>query len=390
MSIDRSKVEALIKEALNPTIIQDVAEGSTALSLMRRLPNMTSNQTRMPVLDMLPLAYWVNGDTGYKNYTNMGWENVYIDAEELAVIVPIPEAVLADADYDIMEEVKPRVQEAMNLRIDNAILFGQGKPRSWQGDIVTLARNAGNVVQGEPTFDNLMGDNGLISLIEQSGKIPNGYIADIRTRGKLRGIKNDNGDPIYRDGMTGSTTYTLDGAPITFPQNGSFDALQATMIGGAFDQAVYAIRQDVTYKILTEAVIQDPATREIVFNLAQQDMIALRVVMRLGWAVPNPVTALNPDRLNVPFAVLVPETVAPLKKLTFTALDGEDPVQGAVIEVGGMRAKTDASGEAEINVQSGQYRAIVKHKDYFTQELNFAINADMAHTFNLVSKSVQE
>ena len=55
-------------------------------------------------------------------------------------------------------------------------------------------------------------------------------------------------------------------------------------------------------------MIQDPQTKEIVYNLAQQDMIALRVVFRMGWAVPNPATRLNEDRTGCAFAYLEPGT----------------------------------------------------------------------------------
>ena len=41
------------------------------------------------------------------------------------------------------------------------------------------------------------------------------------------------------------------------------------------------------------------------YNLAQQDMIALRVVMRMGWALPNPSTRMNPDGSKVPFSYIV-------------------------------------------------------------------------------------
>ena len=77
------------------------------------------------------------------------------------------------------------------------------------------------------------------------------------------------------------------------------------MISGDFSQLVYSIRQDVTYKVLTEATIVDPATKEVVYALAQQDMVALRIVMRLGWEVPNPVNAIKPTEAErFPFAVL--------------------------------------------------------------------------------------
>lgn len=111
--IDRSRAEALIREQVVSTIFQDAPKQSVVMQLGRKLPNMTSKQTRIPVLSMLPLAYWVNGDTGYKQTSRQAWENVYLTAGELAVIVPIPEAVLADAEFDILGEVTPRVNEAI-------------------------------------------------------------------------------------------------------------------------------------------------------------------------------------------------------------------------------------------------------------------------------------
>lgn len=76
---------------------------------------------------------------------------------------------------------------------------------------------------------------------------------------------------------------------------------------GDMSQAVYSIRQDLTVKLLDQAVIQDPEGN-IVYNLAQQDMVALRFVMRLGWELPNPINALSPnEETRFPFAVYVPE-----------------------------------------------------------------------------------
>jgi hypothetical protein len=53
-------------------------------------------------------------------------------------------------------------------------------------------------------------------------------------------------------------------------------------------------------------VIQD-GTGAIVYNLAQQDMVALRAVMRLGWQVPNPITRLQTTTADrYPIAVYLP------------------------------------------------------------------------------------
>ena len=306
--IDRTGAEALISEQVSKEIIQGAVENSTILRMGRKLPNMTSNKTRMPVLDLLPLAYWVDGDSGFKQTSEMAWKNKYINAEELAVIIPIPEAVLDDADYDIWGEVKPRAVEAIGKKIDGAVLFGTDKPTSWRSDIVSSATSAGNVVtfkSGDSLYDKIMSEDGVIAKVEESGFFVSGHMADITMRAKLRGLKDSTGDPIFKQNMQGATNYALDGSPIDFPRNGAFDKTKALLISGDYSQLVYSVRQDVTYKILTEATIIDPSTKAVVYALAQQDMVALRIVMRLGWEVPNPINSLKPtEAQRFPFAVL--------------------------------------------------------------------------------------
>lgn len=366
-AILRSKAEALIKEQITNTIMQDTPKNSIVMQLGKRLPNMTSQQTRVPVLSMLPMAYWVNGDTGYKQTSQQAWENVYIDAGELAVIVPIPEAVVNDASFDIVGEVIPRVQEEIGAKVDQAILFGINRPSNWQSDIFTMARQAGNNVTGGITYDTLLGTDGLFSKVEQAGYAVDGVIAAMTGRAAMRGIKDDAGRPIFVTDMQGATRYALDGAPMYFPENGSFDASVAQMIAGNWGQLVYSIRQDIQTKILTEAVIQNPATKEIAYNLAQQDMIALRVTFRMGWALPNPATRLNPDRANVPFAYIEAGTPVTDYAATFTVQDNESSaVKGATVNVNGAILKTNESGKAVFHLRNGVYPYNVKASGYRT------------------------
>lgn len=266
---------------------------------------MTSNRTVMPVLDMLPVAYFVNGDTGTKQTSKMAWDKKKIYAEEIAVIVPVPEAVVDDADYDIWGEVRPRLVEAFGQKIDGAILFGVDKPAQWRDDVVTTATTAGKTVTATTDlYTDIMGEDGVIAMIEQSGFFPTGHMADISMRAKLRGLKDEVGNPIFKSDMQSGTNYSLDGNRMMFPRNGAFDPGKALMISGDFSQLVYAIRQDITFKIFTEGVIQDPSTGEIQYNLMQNDMVALRAVMRLGWEIPNPIHAMAKDKTKrCPFAV---------------------------------------------------------------------------------------
>lgn len=302
--IARTGAEALIRDQLINTIQQDVPKSSIVMQLATRLANMTSNQTKIPVLSMLPLAYWVNGDTGMKQTSKQEWKNVTMTAAELAVIVPIPEAVLADSSFDIMGEVQPRVREAMAAKVDSAILFGNDKPTEWTTDILTQA--AANKVVAPIDYAKLLGDGGMFAKVEEGGFGVDAVVGALSTKAQLRGLLDKNGRPLFRSDMQGATNYALDGAPLYFPENGSFDATKALMIAGNFKKIVYSIRQDVTVKILDQGVIQDPSTKEIVYNLAQQDMVALRVVMRMGWALPNPSTRMNTDGSKVPFSYIAP------------------------------------------------------------------------------------
>ena len=305
--IDRSGADTLIPEERAREIIQGTIAQSAVLSSGRKLPNMSSRTYKMPVLDMLPLAYFVNGDTGQKKTTKMAWDKKFITAEEIAVIVPIPEAVLDDSDYDIWGEVRPRIEETFGKVIDGAVLFDVNKPDSWRNGLVSSATAAGSIVTlgtGDDMYDKIMGEDGVIAKVEESGYFVTGHMADISMRSKLRGLKDTTGQPIFKSDMQSATSYVLDGSPMNFPNNGSFDKSKALMISGDFSQLVYSIRQDITFKLFTEGVVQN-TDGTIAYNLMQQDMVALRAVMRLGWEIPNPINSLKEDKATrFPFAVL--------------------------------------------------------------------------------------
>lgn len=367
---NRQDAEAIIREQVVSSIFQDAPKQSVFMSMARKLPNMTSNQTRVRVLDFLPTAYWVDGDTGMKQTTRQAWDNVYLTAGELAVIVPIPEAVLNDAEFDIMGEITPRVNEALGQKVDGAVFFGDNRPREWQNDIITMARQAGNNVapaSSKDYYDLILGEDGVFAKVEKDGYGVTGALAGMTFKSKLRGLRDSNGQPIFKSNMQDATQYSLDGAPLRFPENGAFYNNIAQLIVGDFKQAVYSIRQDVTVKILDQGVIQDPTTKEIVYNLAQQDMIALRIVFRMGWALPNPATRLNEDRTGCAFAYLEPGTPVTTQKVTFTVKDNADmpaAVEGARVNVNGAIRVTGSDGSAEFNLRSGTYPVKISKKDH--------------------------
>ena len=299
-AITRNDVDALVETQVANEIFEGTIRQSKALSMFKRLPNMTSDKTKLRVLDSLPVAYFVDesSNNGRKNLSKLAWDKKYINAAELAVIVPIKENLLNDSSIDIWATVRPRVEEAFAKKIDNAMFFGVDKPTDWRAGLVPSIISAGAEV--DETNAGLYSDiNDAMTKVEESGYEVNGILGGVGLKGKFRMMLDKTGQPL--------NTTEIGSIRREFMDNGVWNKNTSTLVVGDFNQAVYAIRQDVSYKVLTEAVIQDPSDGSILYNLAQDDMVALRVVMRLGWEIPNPVNAENETDARFPFASIKPE-----------------------------------------------------------------------------------
>ena len=173
---------------------------------MRLMPHvrMKRAQQRIPVMSQLPIAYWVTGanldarDIGMKQTTSLAWDNVYLNAEEIAVIVPISKNLLDDMDYDFWSQVKPKVTEAFGVALDEAIFFGVNAPTTFPPSIVSGANAAGNlVVAGTSTVDYLDDVNNAMALVEADGFDITGFWARRQVRAKLRGLRDSQKGLLY-------------------------------------------------------------------------------------------------------------------------------------------------------------------------------------------------
>jgi HK97 family phage major capsid protein len=312
--------DALVPEPLATSIIQELPKKSAALSLMKKTVLSTKTE-RMPVLDVLPVAYWVGGDTGMKQTSQQQWKNVVMVVEELACIIPIPQAYLDDADVPIWDEVQPRMVEAAGQLIDEAVFWDIGKPSTWGTSVVGGAVAAGNIVQdGYTTWGGgtstaatdfgqsvtSLGDN-----MSQTGYTINGFAGRPGLNWRLAGLRSSQGVPIYssiNQDMSSSSALQgqLYGFPISLVDNGSWQGTDAQLIAGDFSKAIIGVRQDISFKLFTEGVISNDSGA-VVLNLMQQDAVAMRMVMRIAYATVNPVTIMQPGKgitQRWPFAVV--------------------------------------------------------------------------------------
>lgn len=304
--ISRTDAAALIPEDVVREVIQGVETQSATLTRFRRV-TLSRAQQRMPVLSVLPTAYFVNGDTGLKQTSEVNWANKYLDVEELAAIIPIPQNVLDDADFDIWGEVRPLLEGEIGRVLDAAVFFGTNKPASWPAALVPAAVAAGNVIaRGANTAaeGGIAADvSDVMATVEEDGFPVTGFAANLTMKGRLRKARGTTGERYAEIGNGGNTVEGLD---VTYAMDGLWPTglSAAELVAGDFRQGIVGVRKDMTFDIFREGVIQDN-TGAIIYNLLQQDMAAMRVTFRVAFQVPNPITyarAVEADRY--PFGVL--------------------------------------------------------------------------------------
>lgn len=308
--IDRAAALALINNQNSSEVIETAARSSAALATFRTV-QMSTRQARMPVIDVLPSAGFLASDNTAKPTTAQVWADKTLIAEEVACIVPIPENVFDDTAFDVWANVRPRIAEAIGQTLDRAVFFGGGKPTSWPDSLLTGSVAAGNTVSAAANAGDLAADfNEAISLVEADGFDPDTIWSSRRLRGRLRGLRDANGMPIYNPSLRDGTVDNLYGINIAWVNNGAWtepvaDADPVTAgdqpagahaIVGDSNMAIIGVRQDIDYRILTEATVGG-------FNLAEQDMIALRAKARFAFQVADP-TTIEGGSAAYPFAAV--------------------------------------------------------------------------------------
>lgn len=303
--ITRADAEKILKEQSASEIVKEATQGSVVLSAFRTV-RMSAKTYTMPVLAALPTAGWVGESAtapeGVKPQTKISWADKKMTAEEMAVIVPVHENVLADSKFDIWAEVKPLVAAEFARKLDAAVLFGVEAPATWtDADLVGKAVAAGNrYVSGSVTGKDLVDEvNELFGLVEDDGFDVNVAFAARSLRKDLRGLRDANGQLIYLDNVrTDSATPSIYGQDLLYVTNGAYDRTKARLIVGDRTKAIVGVREDLQVKVLTEATVGG-------INLAERDMVALRFKLRVAFATA---WAVAPDRSSgaYPFAALQP------------------------------------------------------------------------------------
>ena len=282
-------------------LLKVMPEESVLLKRARRQP-MSTKTVKQTIMTTFPDAYWVDGDTGLKQTTKQSFAQPTMTAEELAVIAVVPDAVIDDSSLPIWATLRPYLAEAIGKKVDQAAIYGIDKPASWPlalvpgaiaAGVITPGNLAATPADGRKDAGQLVADLGL-KMARSAGASLSGLIAQAGTSWELDRIRDADRRPIY-DGVAGA----LRGVPFDELKNGAWSSVgtgdtAVPLIGVDWSQVYIGIRQDITVKMLDQAVISDAAGK-VIFNLAQQDAKALRVVFRVGYQAVMPVNHQQTD-----------------------------------------------------------------------------------------------
>lgn len=262
---------------------------------MRYLPfGGPGNSRTIPVLGSTVSVYWTE-EKGKKKGTQPGFGLVTQTLKKLAAIVPFTEEILEDSAINLTALVAELFAEAIAKEEDLQFFAGTGSP--WTGLLnntsVPSINSTGDATQF--TADDLL------DLIDQ---VPTGALAGAKfymsrtARSVTRKLKGSDGHYILQNPGAGLPPTIWD-YPVevsdAFPAVADVSTGEAFIIFGNLKlAAVFGDKQQMRVKLLEEATITDSDDEEVL-NLAEQDMVALRIVERVGYvaALPTAIARLK-------------------------------------------------------------------------------------------------
>lgn len=304
--ISRDDVATLIQEEYSNALLTTAAASSGALAAFGRV-NLGTKVTNLPVLTSLPEAQWVGEsateDGGVKPTSKATWGNRQFIVEEIAVIVPIHENVLDDADDALLQSITASGGTAIGKKLDEAVIFGKDKPVTWTSpSLLAAAYDAGNVFNpsATPGVNDLAGAiYQAAESVDDTGADPNTILTRSGLRFALANLRSAQGAPIYQATIAenGSMSEAIAGLDAQFIKNGAWDRTMATAIIADNSKVLIGVRQDITVKFLTEATVDG-------INLAERDMVAFRFKARYAYVLGDTLNATG--EVSKPVAAVVP------------------------------------------------------------------------------------
>ncbi len=260
------------------------------------------DERKIPTLASSVSVNWVNEGSA-KTSTNPTFGLVTQTLKKLAAIVPMTEEILEDSLINITQLVAELFAEAVSKEEDTQFFNGTGSP--WTGIL-----NNGSVGSVSLAATLGMADVTFEKLVDMQDACPSGaligakYYMHRHVLSYLRKLRADAVSSNDKKGMfllppTKADLEDILGFPIELS-----DALPSKTLTGVNKPfvifgnlkmaAIFGDKQQIRAKLLDQATITD-GDGQTTLNLAEQDMIALRLEERVGYvlALPTAVVVLK-------------------------------------------------------------------------------------------------
>jgi HK97 family phage major capsid protein len=253
------------------------------------------NSRQIPTLGTSVKVFWT-GEGVKKTSTQPKFELVTQTLKKLAAIVPMTEEILEDSAINLTQLLGMLFAEAIAKEEDLQFFAGIGAP--WTG---VLNNGSVNIVyQTTGGVANLTADD-LLNMIDAT---PTGALAGAKfylnrtVLSVIRKLKDLDGNYIYQAPGNGlpatiwNYTYELSDA---FPLAADVvDGSPYILFGNLKQGCIFGDKQQIRAKLLDQATVTDTDDQTEI-NLAEQDMVALRIVERVGYvvALPKALTVLD-------------------------------------------------------------------------------------------------
>lgn len=269
-SLLSNNLSGLIPAEISNQIVSGVKKGSFCLNNSRIEP-MTTVKKSVPVLANLPGPVWV-GEGKKITVVKPQIVPVTLEAKKLAFILTASRETLNDTVLHTFDQLKESIVDAFSVAIDKAIITGdviEGSP-VFTNTLLTVAEK-----QKVERTSNLIADDiaDALAIVEGNGYNASNVLAINSIKNELRKEKTTTKEYLYSD------VNNLFGTPINYTNQ--FDNAKGYAIVGDFvNNLMTGIYQDIEYDVLRESTLElgDGTT----INLGQEDLIGLRVTMRIA------------------------------------------------------------------------------------------------------------
>lgn len=264
------KKDGTLHKEFTDIIMKEVAQNSLVMQL-GQYQEMEGEQEKTVYVQTDGIsAYWVNETEKIKT-DKPEVVPVTLKAHKLGIILVTSREALNYTWKKFFEDMKPQIVEAFYKKIDEAGLLGYDTP--FANSVAKAAKDANKVIGGPINYDNILK---LQDTLYDSDVEANAFVSKIQNRSALREARDGNKVSIYD-----KTANTIDGITTVDLKSVHFE--KGDLLAGDFDNLIYGVPYNITYKISEEGQISTITNADgTPINLFEQEMIAIRATMDIA------------------------------------------------------------------------------------------------------------